>query len=178
MTISPQPEPAPVARLVPRVVGTDEEPEAEPPAVPGLRKRADLTDIQKSTLRAIMDLKSSGEPITFRAIADEADVPSSSIQHHVKSLIAKGYVEREGAGRGNIRWRVLRNPDGTPRAQATAGSDRALIDDAVKAGRVTKCPPAYAHGIGATEAERQFGARMPVKAWDDEKPKPDGAPAQ
>lgn len=163
----PPDDPPPIPRSVPRVIS--DKPVTPPALAPA---RDTLTEKQRAALEAMIAFLHGGQRPTLSAIAERVNRAMGTaqtvggIQSHLRFLISKGYLAREGAGKG-IKWRVLRNLDGTPAAQNTPDRDRALIDEAVAAGRVTKCPPGHAHGVGATELERQFGARMPSGGWKD-----------
>lgn len=60
-----------------------------------LRKR-DITYIQFVILAAALELGEEGKPVTQQTIADERRLDKAMVSNVVKTLVAKGYLRREG----------------------------------------------------------------------------------
>lgn len=77
-----------------------------PPAKAGGKPRArrdsgETTENQTAVLDAVKALIETGDRVSYRTIADLADVPLTSVQAHIRALIAKRLLGRNGSGRGS-----------------------------------------------------------------------------
>ena len=151
----PVPEPAPEADPEPDpepVAETEEpppEPEPPPPGLPGglsyTRPGDPLTEKQERVFQAILAAVEGDwrARVSQGRIAKAADMKPGGLWAHIDALEKKDYIrvlDRGDSKTPATYWICERaRPAERPK------TDAELIEEALAAGRVTKCPPAFVH---------------------------------